>query len=80
MLEIKNGCSIHRLKNEYFPKYTFIFVYIGFNLLLPLVFDFIPKLSCGKVFILALAVDFISMPIRIELEMFISHKFREVEQ
>ena len=22
MLEIKNGCSIHRLKNEYFPKYT----------------------------------------------------------
>ena len=46
----------------------------------PLVFDFIPKLSCGKVFILALAIDFISMPIRIELEIFISHKFREVEQ
>lgn len=29
---------------------SFVFVYIGFNLLLPLVFDFIPKLSCGKVF------------------------------
>lgn len=59
---------------------SFVFVYIGFNLLPPLVFDFIPKLSCGKVFILALAIDFISMPIRIELEIFISHKFREVEQ
>ena len=30
--------------------FSFIFVYIGFNLLLPLVFAFIPKLSCGKVF------------------------------
>ena len=58
--------------------FSFIFVYIGFNLLQPLVFAFIPKLSCGKVFILALAIDFISMPIRIELEMFIIHKFREV--
>jgi len=58
--------------------FSFVFVYIGFNLLLPLVFDFIPKLSCGKVFILALAVDFISMPIRIELEIFISNKFKGV--
>ena len=58
--------------------FSFIFVYIGFNLLLPLVFAFIPKFSCGKVFILALAIDFISTPIRIELEMLIINKFREV--
>lgn len=57
---------------------SFVFVYIGFNLLLPLVFDFIPKLSCGKVFILALAIDFISMPIRVELEIFISNKLKGV--
>lgn len=36
----------------------------------------IPKLSCGKVFILALAIDFISMPIRVELEIFISNKLK----
>ena len=58
--------------------FSFIVVCIVFNLLLPLVFAFIPKLGYGKVFILALAIDFISMPIRIELEMFIIHKFREV--
>ena len=57
---------------------SFVFVYIGFNLLLPLVFDFIPKLSWGKVIILVFAIDFISMPIRIEIEIFISNKFMGV--
>lgn len=56
--------------------FSFVFVYIGFNLLLPLVFDFIPKLSCGKIFILVLAIDFVSMPVRLELEIFINNKFK----
>ena len=56
--------------------FSFVFIYIGFNLLRPLVFDFIPKLSCGKIFILALAIDFVSMPVRLELEIFISNKFK----
>lgn len=44
-----------------------VLVYIGFNLLLPLVFDSIPKLSCSKIFILTIAIDFISAPIRMEI-------------
>lgn len=57
--------------------FSFVFVYIGFNFLLPLVFNFIPKLSCGKIFLLTLAIDFISMPIRIEIELFIKNKLME---
>lgn len=36
------------------------------------------KLLITDIFILALAIDFISMPIRIELEIFISNKFKGV--
>jgi hypothetical protein len=54
---------------------SFVFVYIGFNLLLPWVFDFIPKLSCFKIFILTLAINCLFMPVRIEIEMYIKKKF-----
>ena len=48
-----------------------VFVYIGFNVFLPLVFDFVPKLSLGKIIILVFAIDFISMPIRVPIELYI---------
>lgn len=48
-----------------------VFVYIGFNVFLPLVFAFVPKLSLGKIIILVFAIDFISMPIRVPIELYI---------
>jgi len=48
-----------------------VFVYIGFNVFLPLVFDFVPKLSLGKIIILVFAIDFISMPIRGPIDLYI---------
>ncbi len=54
-----------------------VFVYIGFNVFLPLVFDFVPKLSLGKIIILVFAIDFISMPIRLPIELYIKKAIYE---
>ena len=48
---------------------TDIFMYI-FNTVF-VVFDFVPKLSLGKIIILVFAIDFISMPIRVPIELYI---------
>ena len=53
-----------------------VFVYVGFNLLLPLVFDSVPKLSCSKIFILTVAIDFISAPIRMEIGLNMRNKLQ----
>jgi hypothetical protein len=50
-----------------------IFIYIGFNFLLPLVFNFVPKLGFFKTCILAVAIDFCSTPIRIPIEIYVKH-------
>ncbi len=41
------------------------FLAIGWNILLPLIFNFVPKLGFGKLCFLALAMDFILMPVTI---------------
>ena len=51
--------------------FSFVFVYVGFNLLLPQVFEFVPKLSFWKTILLTLAINFISTPIRLNIEFYI---------